>query len=195
MKIAVVNNYDSFVYNIIHYLESFDGVEVEVFLNDAFSIEELMPFDKIVLSPGPGIPKEAGLLIDVISYYKDKKSILGVCLGHQAIAEYFNCSLKNLEKPLHGTASSLKILTEDYLWEGMESPFRVGHYHSWVVDPVCLSNEIIPLALDDWGNIMALKHANWDIRGVQFHPESVLTTNGKQLLKNWIFYKNEKTIY
>lgn len=194
MKIAVINNYDSFVYNIIHYLESFDDVQVKVFMNDAFNLEELMFFDKIVLSPGPGIPEEAGLLLDVISYYKDKKSILGVCLGHQAIAQYFGCSLKNLDKPLHGTASVLNILEEDYLWKDFEDPLRVGHYHSWIVDPLSLSDEIKPLALDDWGNIMALKHIKWDIRGVQFHPESVLTTNGKQLLKNWIFHKNEKTI-
>lgn len=194
MKIAVINNYDSFVYNIIHYLESFDNVHVEVFLNDAFSLEELMRFDKIILSPGPGIPKEAGLLTDVINYYKDKKSILGVCLGHQAIAEYFKCTLKNLEKPLHGISSSINILQEDYLWMDMTPSFNIGHYHSWVVDPFHLSDEIIPLALDEWGNIMALKHTYFDIRGVQFHPESVLTDNGKQLLQNWIFHKNDKTI-
>lgn len=195
MKIAVINNFDSFVYNIIHYLESFDGVHVHVFLNDNFYMEQLDAFDKILLSPGPGMPKEAGLLLDVIDFYKEKKSILGVCLGHQAIAEYFGCELMNLDKPLHGIASSLKVIEDDYLWNGIQDTVRVGHYHSWVVCPDKLTSDIIPLAQDDFGNIMALKHKRFDIRGVQFHPESILTTYGKQLLENWVFHENKKTIY
>lgn len=186
MKIAVINNYDSFVYNIIHYLESFDGVEVTVFLNDDFYLEQLTSFDKIVLSPGPGLPKDAGLLIDVIDFYKDKKSILGVCLGHQAIAEYFGCSLKNLEKPLHGISSKLSILEADYLWNNLSEEVLVGHYHSWVVANENVSNNIIPIAIDEQGNIMALKHIKYNIRGVQFHPESVLTPQGKQIIENWV---------
>ncbi len=186
MKIAVINNYDSFVHNIIHYLESFDGVEVSVFLNDKFYLEQLQSFDKIVLSPGPGIPEEAGLLLDVIDFYKDKKSILGVCLGHQAIAEYFGCSLVNLNQPLHGIATKLHIIEDDFLWNDLQNDIFVGHYHSWSVSENNLSTEIIVTAIDELGNIMALKHKKYDIRGVQFHPESVLTPQGKIIIENWL---------
>lgn len=186
MKIAVINNYDSFVYNIVHYLESFDGVEVEVFMNDKLDLEFLEEFDKIVLSPGPGIPKEAGKLLEIIDVYKGKKSILGICLGHQAIAEYFGCDLINLKKPLHGTASQLHILESDYLWNDLKEPVSIGHYHSWCVNPKELSEVIVPTALDEFGNIMALRHVVYDIRGIQFHPESVLTPQGKTIIKNWI---------
>ena len=189
MKIAVINNYDSFVYNIIHYLERFDGVEVTVFMNDGFYIEELEKFDKIVLSPGPGLPKEAGLLLEIIDFYKDKKSILGVCLGHQAIAEYFGCELINLEKPLHGVSSKLHILENDCLWNNLSSDISIGHYHSWCIDKENLSENIIVTATDDFGNIMAIRHKEYDICGVQFHPESVLTPNGEQIFKNWIFQR------
>lgn len=186
MKIAIINNYDSFVHNIIHYVESFEGVEVSVFLNDKFYLEQLQSFDKIVLSPGPGIPKEAGLILDVIDFYKDKKSILGVCLGHQAIAEYFGCRLVNLEKPLHGISSKLHFLENDYLWNDLSHDIRIGHYHSWCVAPTAISNDVIVTALDQWGNVMALKHKIFDVRGVQFHPESILTTEGHTIFKNWL---------
>lgn len=186
MKIAVINNYDSFVHNIIHYLESFDGVEVTVFLNDELYLEQLQSFDKIVLSPGPGIPKEAGLLLDVIDFYKDKKSILGVCLGHQAIAEYFGCSLVNLDRPLHGISTKLEIIEDDFLWNDLQNDIFVGHYHSWCVSKSNLSSEITVTAIDEHGNIMALKHKEYDIRGVQFHPESVLTPQGKKIIENWL---------
>lgn len=186
MKIAVINNYDSFVHNIIHYLESFDGVEVTVFLNDELYLEQLQSFDKIVLSPGPGIPKEAGLLLDVIDFYKDKKSILGVCLGHQAIAEYFGCSLVNLDQPLHGISTKIQIIEDDFLWNDLQNYIFVGHYHSWCVSNSNLSSEITVTAIDELGNIMALKHKHYDIRGVQFHPESVLTPQGKKIIENWL---------
>lgn len=186
MKIAVINNYDSFVHNIVHYLEGINGVEVSVFFNDKFYLEQLEGFDKIVLSPGPGIPKEAGLLLDVIDFYKGKKSILGVCLGHQAIAEYFGCKLINIDKPLHGIATKLSILEDDYLWNNLNGTIFVGHYHSWCVDKENVSNEIVVTAVDELGNIMALKHKNYDIRGVQFHPESVLTPQGKKMIENWV---------
>ena len=189
MKIAVINNYDSFVYNIIHYLESFEGVEVSVFLNDQFCLDELQKFDKIVLSPGPGIPKEAGLLLDVIDRYKSTKSILGICLGHQAIAEYFGCELVNLSKPLHGIASKLHIVADDVLWNNINDTVNVGHYHSWSVDTKNIPNNLIITAFDEFGNIMAINHKNLDIRGVQFHPESVLTTHGKQMIGNWLSHK------
>lgn len=187
MKIAVINNYDSFVHNIIHYLESFDGVEVSVFLNDELYLEQLQSFDKIVLSPGPGIPKEAGLLLDVIDFYKDKKSILGVCLGHQAIAEYFGCCIVNLDQPLHGISTKLEIIEDDFLWNDLQHDIFVGHYHSWCVSKSNLSSEITVTAIDEQGNIMALKHKEYDIRGVQFHPESVLTPQGKRIIENWLF--------
>lgn len=186
MKIAIINNYDSFVHNIIHYLESFEGVEVSVFLNDKFYLEQLQSFDKIVLSPGPGIPKEAGLILDVIDFYKDKKSILGVCLGHQAIAEYFGCELINIEKPLHGVSSKLNIIEPDYLWHKLSNNIQIGHYHSWSVNPLKVSENIIVTATDDFGNIMAIRHKKYDIRGVQFHPESILTTEGDTIFKNWL---------
>lgn len=186
MKIAVIDNYDSFVYNIIHYLENFDGVDVSVFLNDGFILQELEKFDKIILSPGPGLPKEAGLMMDVIDYYKDKKSILGICLGHQAIAEYFGCELKNLEMPLHGISSQLKIVVEDYLWNNLPKVINIGHYHSWVVNSDKLTSNIVPIAYDSYGNVTALKHEIYDIRGLQFHPESILTNAGKEILRNWI---------
>jgi len=187
MKIAVIDNYDSFVYNIIHYLQSFDGVEVDVFFNDGFILEQLENYDKILLSPGPGLPKEAGLIMEVIDAYKSKKSILGVCLGHQAIAEFFGCELKNLEMPLHGISSQLNIVLDDYLWENLPKSIKIGHYHSWVVNKDKLTTEIIPIAYDAYGNITALKHSNYDIRGLQFHPESILTDSGKKMLMNWIF--------
>lgn len=186
MKIAVINNYDSFVHNIIHYLESFNGVEVSVFFNDKFYLEDLEVFDKIILSPGPGIPKEAGLLLDVIDFYKDKKSILGVCLGHQAIAEYFGCTLENLKKPMHGIATKLKIIEDDFLWNDLKGDILIGHYHSWCVSKENISTDIIVTALDEFGNIMALKHKNLDIRSVQFHPESILTPQGKTIIENWL---------
>lgn len=186
MKIAVINNYDSFVHNIVHYLESFDGVEVSVFFNDGFYLEQLNNFDKIVLSPGPGVPKEAGLLLDVIDCYKNKKDILGVCLGHQAIAEYFGCQLVNLNQPLHGIATRLHIVEDDYLWNNLQDEIFVGHYHSWCVSKLHLSTEISVTAIDESGNIMALKHKKYNIRGVQFHPESVLTPFGKQIIENWL---------
>ncbi|HLW41359.1 MAG TPA: aminodeoxychorismate/anthranilate synthase component II [Flavobacterium sp.] len=187
MKIAVINNYDSFVYNIVHYLESFDGIETTVFMNDDLFLDTLEKYDKIVLSPGPGIPKEAGKLLEVIDTYKGKKSILGICLGHQAIAEYFGCELINLEKPLHGIASRLHILEPDYLWNGLTDEVFIGHYHSWCVNPEKFSEVIVPTALDEFGNIMALKHIDYDIRGIQFHPESVLTPQGKTMIENWVY--------
>jgi len=186
MKIAVIDNYDSFVYNIIHYLESFDGVEVSVFLNDEIDVSDLQKFDKLVFSPGPGIPSEAGKLLEIINFYKDKKSMLGVCLGHQAIAEYFGCKLINLPKPLHGISSGIKIKNTDYLFKNLPENITVAHYHSWCVSNDNLSSDIEILAIDKFNNIMALRHKLYDIRGVQFHPESVLTPQGKLILENWL---------
>lgn len=186
MNIAVIDNYDSFVHNIVHYLESIQNVNVTVFLNDAFNLDDLQRFDKIVLSPGPGIPSEAGLLLQVIDQYKESKPILGICLGHQAIGEYFGCTLKNLNEPLHGTSSKLNIITEDYLFKKYDNSNHVGHYHSWVISNENFSPVLEILALDIDNNIMAIKHKLYDIRGVQFHPESILTDNGITIIENWL---------
>ncbi|WP_339609917.1 aminodeoxychorismate/anthranilate synthase component II [uncultured Planktosalinus sp.] len=185
MKILVIDNYDSFVYNIVHYLENLDVDQVHVVKNDKFELDLINIYDKIVLSPGPGIPKDAGLMPQVILEFGAVKPILGVCLGHQAIAESFGGALHNLESPLHGIASRVEVTQEDYLFKNIPKQFNIGHYHSWVVKPE-LPATLEVLAKDAFGNIMALKHSSYDLRGVQFHPESVLTEYGHQLLENWI---------
>ncbi len=185
MKIIVINNYDSFVYNIVHILRNIPNVEVDVVYNDQVDIPTINHYDKILLSPGPGIPHEAGQLMEVINRFATEKPILGVCLGHQAIGEFFGCTLTNLDKPLHGVQSKLTVTQEDYLFDQLPSSFQIGHYHSWVISPEELK-ELEVTAKDSKGNIMAVRHPHYDIRGVQFHPESILTEHGKQLLKNWI---------
>jgi anthranilate synthase component II len=185
-KIVVIDNYDSFTYNLVHYLEDLD-CQVTVFRNDEFDIDELQPFDKILLSPGPGIPDEAGLLKEVIKTYAQTKSILGVCLGQQAIGEVFGGSLTNLEKVYHGVATTIKITnSDDVLFRDLPSEFEVGRYHSWVVSNDNFPNDLIITSIDENGQIMSLKHSKFDVRGVQFHPESVLTPNGKKILENWV---------
>jgi anthranilate synthase component 2 len=185
-KIVVIDNYDSFTYNLVHYLEDLN-CEVTVFRNDEFEMEELQSFDKILLSPGPGIPDEAGLLKEVIKTYAPTKSILGVCLGQQAIGEVFGGSLTNLEKVYHGVATNVKITnTDDVLFKDLPSEFEVGRYHSWVVSNEDFPNDLIITSIDENGQIMSLKHNKYDVRGVQFHPESVLTPNGKKILENWV---------
>ncbi|CAG5083904.1 anthranilate synthase component II [Parvicella tangerina] len=185
MKILVIDNYDSFVYNIVHILRNEASVEVDVIYNDQINIPAINHYDKILLSPGPGIPKEAGQLMEVIERFASEKPILGVCLGHQAIAEYFGGNLTNLKQPLHGVQSTLSITKEDYLFKDIPPSFQIGHYHSWVVNPNDL-NELEVTATDSDNNIMAIRHPHFDIRGVQFHPESILTEYGKKLLQNWV---------
>ena len=185
-KIVVIDNYDSFTYNLVHYLEDLN-CQVTVFRNDEFDINELQQFDKILLSPGPGIPDEAGLLKEVIKTYASSKSILGVCLGQQAIGEVFGGSLTNLEKVYHGVATNIKITNpDDTLFKDLPSEFEVGRYHSWVVSNENFPNDLIITSKDENGQIMSLKHNKFDVRGVQFHPESVLTPNGKKILENWV---------
>ena len=185
-KIVVIDNYDSFTYNLVHYLEDLN-CEVTVFRNDEFEMDELQQFDKILLSPGPGIPDEAGLLKNVIKTYASSKSILGVCLGQQAIGEVFGGTLINLEKVYHGVATNIKITnTDDVLFKNLPNEFEVGRYHSWVVSNDNFPNDLIITSVDENGQIMSLKHNKFDVRGVQFHPESVLTPNGKKILENWI---------
>ncbi len=185
-KIIVIDNYDSFTYNLVHCLEDLN-CEVTVYRNDEFDIEELQKFDKILLSPGPGIPDEAGLLKEVIKAYSATKSILGVCLGQQAIAEVFGGSLINLEKVYHGVASNIKIQVQDEpLFKGLESEIEVGRYHSWVVNPTDIPEVLEITSLDENGQIMSLRHRTFDVRAVQFHPESILTPHGKKILENWV---------
>lgn len=185
MKIVIIDNYDSFTYNLSHLLKEL-GAEVTVLRNDQFQLSQLETFDKIVLSPGPGIPSEAGLLLDVIRTYAGKKPIFGVCLGHQAIGEVFGGRLENLSEVFHGVATEGTLLGNDPVFDGLPRRITMGRYHSWVVSkegfPECL--EIT--AESDEGQIMALHHREYDIHGIQFHPESVLTPEGRQILRDWL---------
>jgi anthranilate synthase component II len=185
MKIAVIDNYDSFTYNLVHYLEELNA-NVTVFRNDEFEINELEKFDKILLSPGPGIPDEAGLLKEVIKRYAATKSIFGVCLGLQAIGEVFGGTLINLEKVYHGVATKVIKTEDDYIFNDLPNEIQVGRYHSWVINNEKLPTDLIITSIDEKGQIMSIKHAHLDIRGVQYHPESVLTPNGKKILENWL---------
>ncbi len=184
MRILVIDNYDSFTYNLVHYLEDLD-CNVTVKRNDQLTLEEVDAFDKIVLSPGPGIPDEAGLLKEIIAKYAPTKSIFGVCLGQQAIGEVFGGSLNNLDEVYHGIATKINITKEDVLFEGLPKEIEVGRYHSWVVDPN-LPEVLEATSFDKNGQVMSLRHKVYDVCAVQFHPESVLTPDGKQILKNWL---------
>lgn len=185
-KILVIDNYDSFTYNLVHYLEDLN-CEVTVYRNDEFDIDEIKNFDKILLSPGPGVPDEAGLLKKVIRTYAATKSILGVCLGQQAIGEVFGGSLINLEKVYHGVATNVNIQVDnESLFDGLEKQIEVGRYHSWVVNTTDFPDVLEITSTDENGQIMSLRHKTYDVRGVQFHPESVLTPSGKEILKNWL---------
>ena len=188
-RIVIIDNYDSFTYNLSHLLKEV-GADVTVFRNDQFQLEELQQFDKIVLSPGPGIPSEAGLLLDVIRTYAPTKPMLGVCLGHQAIGEVFGARLLNLDDVVHGVATPCRIVASDPIFDGLLNKITVGRYHSWVVSqeefPSCLE---ITAVSDDGGsvpNIMALRHREYEVHGIQFHPESVLTPEGKIIIKNFL---------
>lgn len=185
-KVVVVDNYDSFTYNLVHYLEDLD-CEVTVYRNDEFELEELKDFDKIVFSPGPGVPDDAGLLKAVISHYASTKSILGVCLGQQAIGEVFGGHIINLEKVYHGIATKINVIVDDEpLFQGLGKTLEVGRYHSWVVDQTDFPDTLEITSQDENGQIMSLRHRTLDVKGVQFHPESVLTPFGKQILANWV---------
>lgn len=190
LSVLVIDNYDSFVYNLVHYLEEFDCT-VTVKRNNELDLEEVEDYDKILLSPGPGIPDEAGLLKEIISKYASKKSILGVCLGQQAIGEVFGGEIINLKEVFHGVASKIKICVNDEpLFNDLEQEMEVGRYHSWVVDkdlPACLE----ATSFDENGQVMSLRHRSYDVRGVQFHPESVLTPHGKKIIQNWINSEQE----
>ena len=187
MNIVIIDNYDSFTYNLSHQLKAL-GTQVDVVRNDAFQMSRLEPYDKIVLSPGPGIPEEAGLLNDVIRRYAGRKPILGVCLGHQAIAEVFGGRLENLRTVYHGVQTPTHIINHDYLFEHLPETFEAGRYHSWVVSRSGLPDSLEVTAISDDGHIMALRHRTYDVRGIQFHPESILTPEGARILQNWLNY-------
>jgi anthranilate synthase component II len=184
-KILLIDNYDSFTYNLVHLIKSL-GYEVDVKRNDAVTPEEADSYDKILLSPGPGIPSEAGLLIDIVKHCAPHKSILGVCLGHQAIGEVFGGTLVNLKEVHHGVASLINVTSDDILFEGLGINFEAGRYHSWAVSPENFPDALEVTALDDSGEIMALRHKRFDVKGVQFHPESVLTPLGAKIMENWL---------
>jgi anthranilate synthase component 2 len=184
--ILVIDNYDSFTYNLVHLINEL-GYEAVVWRNDKFALEDIMQYDKILLSPGPGIPEEAGLLLEVIKTYAPSKSMMGVCLGQQAIAEVFGGSLLNLGRPMHGIATPITVLDQNELiFKDCPAVIEVGRYHSWVVNSADLPSVLKVTATDKDGQIMALRHATFDVCGVQFHPESVLTPSGKQMMKNWL---------
>jgi anthranilate synthase component 2 len=186
MKILVIDNYDSFTYNLVHALKKFDGVTVDVKRND--EVSECAPdsYDKIVLSPGPGLPEEAGSLLSVIRNYAGKKPILGVCLGHQAIGETFGGTLQNMNDVLHGIATPITVIANSYLFDHLPETFDAGRYHSWIVERESLPAVLEITSIDQEGRIMSFQHTEYDIQGVQFHPESILTPLGEKILENWV---------
>lgn len=185
-RILVFDNYDSFTYNLVHLVEKITQQSVDVVRNDRIPLEKVRDYDKIILSPGPGIPSEAGLLLPLIREYAASKSMLGVCLGHQAIGEAFGGQLVNLSSVYHGVATPVTVLERGGIYEGLPEILEVGRYHSWVVGDERWPAELEVTARDDNGFIMGLRHRNFDVQGVQFHPESVLTPQGEQLLRNWL---------
>ncbi len=186
MKILVFDNYDSFTYNLVHLVEKIIHGKVDVFRNDEIPLEKAKDYDKIILSPGPGIPEEAGLLLPLIKEYAASKSILGVCLGHQAIGESFGGKLVNLSTVYHGVAMPCTFIKDTPLFKGLPRTIDVGRYHSWVVSEEKFPEELEITAVDEHNYIMALQHKNLDVQGVQFHPESVLTPLGETIMRNWI---------
>lgn len=188
-SILVLDNYDSFTYNLVHIIRALGYTQLDIIRNDKMTVEEVGKYDKILLSPGPGIPSEAGILQDVIRAYAPTKSIFGVCLGHQAIGEVFGGTLINLDKVYHGIATPTKIIEKEVLFQGVPDTITTGRYHSWAVSTEGFPKDLEVTAVDEKGAIMALRHRTYDVRGVQFHPESILTEHGEQMLKNWLEYK------
>ncbi len=186
MKLLILDNYDSFTYNLAHLVEKVSNVPFDVIKNDKISIEEANKYAKILLSPGPGLPKDAGIMPELIKKYHTTKNILGVCLGLQAIGEHFNSPLKNLETVFHGLATPITILEKDVLFKDCPTSFNVGRYHSWVIDETKINTDLIITAKDEYGNIMAARHKTFNVAGVQFHPESILSECGETIIKNWL---------
>ena len=188
MKILIIDNYDSFTYNLVHYLKELGyEADIDIFRNDQITVDAVAAFDKILLSPGPGIPEEAGIMPELIKRYGSTKSILGVCLGHQAIAEAFGATLYNMPTVLHGVSSKVEVkIPEDRLFDGIPESYQICHYHSWNVNKDALGDDIEITAVDEIGEVMAIRHKQYDVRGVQFHPESIMTQYGHKLLQNWL---------
>jgi len=186
MKILIFDNYDSFTYNLVHLVKTLGYQDIDVYRNDKIALPDIAKYDKIILSPGPGIPSEAGLLLPLIKEYASQKSILGVCLGHQAIGEAFGAKLVNLEDVYHGVAHEIKVTSPDYIFDSLISPIEVGRYHSWIVSRENLPECLEITAIDADNRIMALRHKEFDVHGVQFHPESILTPEGAVIVKNFL---------
>ncbi len=188
MRILVLDNYDSFVYNLVHIIREFGyGAHLDVVRNDKIALEDVGIYDKILLSPGPGIPSEAGIMLDLIRQYGPTRSILGICLGHQGIGEVYGAALYNMKDVLHGVGTPVKIeCPEDYIFNLVPERFVVCRYHSWAVDGATVNEQLQITARDDEGIVMGLRHLKYDVRGLQFHPESILTENGKIMIKNWL---------
>ncbi len=186
MKCLVLDNYDSFTYNLVYLINQL-GLKTEVRRNDKISLAEIQAYDKIILSPGPGIPDDAGILKDLIKTYAATKSIFGVCLGHQAISEVFGATLFNMDKVYHGVKTNIHITKRDYIFDGLPDKFNAGRYHSWAVGDQ-LPKEIEKIAEDENGQIMAARHTQYDVRGVQFHPESIMTESGRQIIQNFLYH-------
>ena len=185
MRILIVDNYDSFTHNLYHYVSQFEK-NVEVVKNDKISLTEVEKYDKIILSPGPGLPNEHKNLKEIIEQFSSTKSILGVCLGHQAIAEYFGTQLKNLEDVMHGISTKIIFIKEDVIFKNIPDQIKVGHYHSWVIDEKTLPSCFEVTSKNEDGIIMSIRHKEYDLKGVQFHPESILTQHGLLMIKHWI---------
>ena len=188
MKVLILDNYDSFTYNLVHLLQEIGISELDVVLNDKLELERVDRYDKVILSPGSGLPKDAGIMSELLNRWAETKSILGVCLGHQGIVERFGGQLSNMDTVIHGKRSTIKILdSRESLFLNLPSLFEVGRYHSWVADRDTLPDCLRVTAEDKKGHIMAIKHEHFDIKGVQFHPESILTQYGVEMLKNWLY--------
>jgi len=193
MRILVLDNYDSFTYNLVHIIRELGyGANMDVIRNDKISLEDVDHYDKILLSPGPGIPSEAGIMLDLIKRYGPTKSILGICLGHQGIGEVYGADLYNMKDVLHGVGKRVKILQmDDYIFYKVPEEFMVCRYHSWAVEGDTVNGQLVINSIDDMGIVMGLSHTAYDVRGLQFHPESILTENGKQIIKNWLEFRRE----
>lgn len=185
MKVLVLDNYDSFTYNLVHILRELE-VSLDVYRNDKISLQDVDAYDKILLSPGPGLPSEGGIMPQVLETYAERKSILGVCLGHQAIGERFGARLYNLPTVFHGIVTDIDVVDEDPIFDQLPEKFNVCRYHSWVIEDQDLPDDLVVTSRDSHGTIMSVKHKEHDVRGVQFHPESVMTEHGMQMMKNWI---------
>jgi len=186
MKVLVFDNYDSFTFNLVHYLEKTELCTIEVYRNNEISLDQVEQFDKIVISPGPGLPKDAGILMPLLKQYSFKKSILGICLGHQAIAESFGGELFNLTSVQHGIQKKVRIIKSDPIFSNIPNSLEVGLYHSWAVSKNNLPEELEVLSEDENGTIMAMRHKIFNLKGIQFHPESIMTPLGEQILRNWL---------